>query len=51
MRKARWYVTRDYINKDRETLQFVEVYAEHETKEVVKNENKQWTHKRHCLHV
>lgn len=44
--KPRWMIERKYDNGQRELLLVIEVYAEGENKEVVKNENKQWTHKR-----
>lgn len=44
--KPRWMIERKYDNGQRELLLVIEVYAEGENKEVVKNENKKWTHKR-----
>ena len=46
----RWMVERKY-EKNRELLQIVEVYAVGEKKELVKKENRQWTHKRRLLLV
>lgn len=43
---ARWMIERKAITSDREFLQVVEVYAPNENKELVKAENKKWTHKR-----
>lgn len=48
MRTPRWMIERQYEN-NRELLQIVEVYAVGENKELVKKENKQWTHKRRLL--
>lgn len=45
----RWLVERKYENNNREVLQVVEVYAEGENKEIVKKENKKWTHERKLL--
>lgn len=39
-------IERKAINSDRQILQVIEVYAPNENKEVVKAENRQWTHKR-----
>lgn len=47
----RWMIERNYTNNTREILQIVEVYAEGETKEVVKKENKRWTYKKELLLV
>ena len=44
----RWMIERKY-ERDRELLQIVEVYAPHENKELVKKENRRWTHKRHLI--
>jgi len=44
----RWMIERKY-ERDRQLLQIVEVYAENESKEVVKAENKQWSYKRHLI--
>ncbi len=45
----RWMVERDYKNSNHEMLQIVEVYAIGENKELVKKENKLWSHKRNLL--
>ena len=45
----RWMVERKAINRERELLQVVEVYAVGENKETVKAENRKWTHKRRLL--
>ena len=37
--------------RNRELLTIIEVYAEGENKELVKKENKQWTHKRELIKV
>lgn len=47
----RWMIERKYKNSCHEILQIVEVYAEGENKELVKKENKQWTHRRELLLV
>ncbi|MFA8439317.1 hypothetical protein ABU914_10575 [Bacillaceae bacterium YX66] len=47
----RWMVERKVASIDRELLQVVEVYAEGENKELVKQENRQWTHRRELLLV
>ena len=44
----RWMIERKAL-KNRELLQVIEVYAEGENKELVKSENRQWTHKRELL--
>lgn len=44
----RWMIERKHL-KNRELLQVIEVYAEGENKELVKSENRQWTHKRELL--
>lgn len=44
----RWMIERKHL-KNRELLQVIEVYAEGESKELVKSENRQWTHKRELL--
>ena len=46
--KPRWMVERKYA-KENKVYQVVEVYAEGEDKELVKEENKQWTSKRTLL--
>lgn len=45
----RWTVSRKALNKDGDMLQIIEVYAEGENKEMVKQENRQWTHRRELL--
>lgn len=45
MNLPRWMVERKY-ECNRQLLQVVEVYASHENKEIVKAENRQWTHER-----
>ncbi len=45
---ARWMIERKY-KKDGELYQIVEVYAEHENKELVKAENKKWTYRRELI--
>ncbi len=47
--KPRWMVERTFANSEREALQTAIVYAEGENKETVKEENRQWTHKRSLL--
>lgn len=47
----RWMVERKVASIDRELLQVVEVYAEGENKELVKQENRQWTHRRELVLV
>jgi len=49
MRTPRWMVERKAINSERELLQVVEVYAVGENKELVKRENRKYTHKRKLL--
>lgn len=44
--KPRWMIERKYDNGRHELLQIVEVYAENENREVVKQENKKWSYKR-----
>ncbi|MCM3110657.1 hypothetical protein [Lederbergia lenta] len=46
---TRWSVERRVADVDRKLLQVVEVYAPGENKEAVKQENKQWSHKRKLL--
>lgn len=50
MATPRWMVERKY-EKNRELLTVIEVYAPGENKELVKKENKHWTHKRTLLKV
>lgn len=45
----RWMVERKSINRDREILPVIEIYAPGENKELVKSENRHWTHKRRLL--
>lgn len=47
----RWMIERKAVNRDREILQVIEVYAPGENKELVKAENKKWTHKRHLIRI
>lgn len=49
MRTPRWMIERKYKNNSRDILQIIEVYAEGENKELVKTENRKWTHKRRLL--
>lgn len=44
----RWMIERKYATHE-DVLQIVEVYAVNESKEVVKAENKRWTHKRELI--
>jgi len=44
--KPRWMVERKYKNERHEIYQLVEIYAENENKETVKQENRHWAHKR-----
>lgn len=46
---ARWFIERKAINREMEFLQVIEVYAPNENKELVKKENKKWTHKRRLV--
>jgi len=48
MSKPRWMIERKY-ERNRELYQLVEVYAEGENKELVKKENRRWTHKRYLI--
>lgn len=45
----RWMIERNFANWEREALQTIEVYAVGENKELVKAENRKWTHKRHLI--
>lgn len=45
----RWVIERKAVNRDRETLQVIEVYSEADNKDVVKQENRKWTHKRYLI--
>lgn len=47
----RWMIERKFAGADRELLQVVEVYAVGENKELVKSENRQWTHQRELVLV
>lgn len=51
MYEARWTVERRAKSIDHESLQVIEVYAPGENKELVRKENKQWTHRRKLLLV
>lgn len=46
---ARWSVERKARTNEGDILQVVEVYAPGENKELVKRENKRWTHRRKLL--
>lgn len=46
---ARWSVEWKARTRDGELLQVVEIYAPGENKEVVKAENRQYTHRRELL--
>lgn len=45
----RWMIERKATNRDAELLQVVVLYAEHENKELVKQENKQWSYDKHLI--
>lgn len=45
----RWMIERKAVNRELDELVIVEVYAPEENKELVKRENKQWTHKRELI--
>lgn len=45
----RWMIERKRITYDNELLLIVEVYAPHENKEIVKQENRQWTYRRELV--
>lgn len=45
----RWMIERKRKNSEHEILTVIEVYAASENKEVVKEENKHWTHKRRLI--
>ncbi|WP_405101622.1 hypothetical protein [Oceanobacillus sp. FSL H7-0719] len=47
----RWLTDRNYKNSTHETLQVITVYAPGENKELVKKENKKWTHRRELVLV
>lgn len=47
--KPRWMITRKGRTYDDEELTIVEVYAPNENKEIVKRENRRWTHKRYLV--
>lgn len=42
----RWMIERKRKNSEHEILTVIEVYAASENKEIVKQENKNWTYKR-----
>lgn len=46
---ARWMIERKSTNRDAELLQVVVLYAENENKELVKEENKQWSYNKHLI--
>ena len=48
MATPRWMIERKHL-KNRELLQVIEVYAVGENKELVKKENRKWSHKRRLL--
>lgn len=45
---ARWMIERKYATKE-DVLSIIEVYAPGENKELVKKENKKYTHKRKLI--
>lgn len=45
----RWMIERCFANREREILQTIVVYAEGESKELVKQENKRIKHKRELI--
>lgn len=47
----RWTIERKATNKELDDLAVIEVYAVGENKELVKKENRKWTHKRKLLLV
>lgn len=47
--KPRWMIERKAINREEDVLQIIELYAPGENKELVKQENKKWTHKRELI--
>ena len=47
--KPRWMITRKGCTYDGEELTIVEIYAPNENKELVKKENRRWTHKRQLI--
>ena len=49
MSKPRWMITRKGRTYDGEELEIIEVYAPGENKELVKKENRRWTHKRYLV--
>lgn len=49
MEKPRWMITRKGRTYDGEELAIVEVYSPGENKEIVKKENRRWTHKRYLI--
>lgn len=49
MAKPRWMIQRKGMTRDNDELAIVEVYAPNENKELVKRENKKWTHKRYLI--
>lgn len=46
--KPRWMIERKYATKE-DVLMVIEVYASHENKELVKEENRKWSHKRELI--
>ena len=51
MTAPRWMIERQFANREREVLHRIEVYAEGDNKELVKKENRKYTHKRRLLLV
>ncbi len=47
----RWMIERKATNFEREDLMVIEIYAPGENKELVREENKQWTYERELLLV
>lgn len=47
----RWMVERKAVNREMDMLAVIEIYAVGENKELVKKENRQWSHKRRLLLV
>lgn len=47
--KPRWMIERKKVNHELEELVIIEIYAPGEKKELVKKENKDWSHKRELI--
>lgn len=47
----RWVIERCFANREREILQTIVIYAEGESKEIVKQENARIKHKRELILV